>query len=88
MAAFLARSKSGPGGIPFQGTVDGQNYDCQAGGVSLFTDVAPTDPFCAAIHDSASLHITFGCGGGKFCPNDAVSRWQAALFLSRAFAAP
>jgi hypothetical protein len=85
MAAFLARAESP---IPTEGDVDGSGYDCEAGGTSLFTDVAPTDPFCAAIHHIASLHVTFGCGGGRFCPDDAVTRWQAALFLARAFAAP
>jgi hypothetical protein len=87
IAALLARSKS-PSGIPTQGTVDGNPYDCEAGGVSLFNDVSPTDGFCSAIHDLAALHITFGCGGGSFCPGDPVNRAQAALFLSRAFPLP
>jgi hypothetical protein len=87
MAEFLARAKS-PSGIPTQGTVDGHDYDCEPGGISLFSDVAPTNGFCAAIHDIASLHITFGCGNQQFCPNDPVTRAQAAFFLSRAFLSP
>jgi hypothetical protein len=28
--------------------------------------------------------ITLGCGGGRFCPGDAVTRAQMASFLVRA----
>lgn len=32
--------------------------------------------------------ITGGCGGGKFCPNDTVTREQMASFLARALKLP
>ena len=32
--------------------------------------------------------ISTGCGGGKYCPNDAVSRAQMAAFLDRALDLP
>jgi serine protease AprX len=84
MAVFLARSLH-PGPLPTSGTVPGMgDYSCTAGGVSLFLDVAPTDPGCKAIHFVAAQGVTTGCGGGAFCPDDLVSREQMAVFLARA----
>ncbi len=39
-------------------------------------------------HVEAMLHngITSGCGGGNFCPDGTVTRWQMAVFLSAALA--
>jgi hypothetical protein len=31
------------------------------------------------------LGITTGCGGGKYCPSQTVTRDQMAVFLARAF---
>ncbi len=41
----------------------------------------PTSPFHDAIHTLASNGITAGCGNGKFCPNDSITRAQMAVFL-------
>jgi hypothetical protein len=47
----------------------------------IFSDV----PTGAYYHDDVSWlvarGITSGCGGGKYCPNDAVTRGQMAKFL-------
>jgi subtilisin family serine protease len=37
-----------------------------------------------AINRLAAAGITTGCGGGKYCPNDPVTRAQMATFLDRA----
>ncbi len=41
-------------------------------------------PFVEEIEWLASSGITQGCGGGRFCPNDVVTRGQMAAFLTRA----
>lgn len=48
-----------------------------------FTDV----PTSASYHDDVEAlvdnGITFGCGGGMYCPSDSVTRAQMAQFLNR-----
>ncbi len=84
MAVFIAKAETG-NNVPVSGTVPGLgDYDCVAGGQSVFGDVAPTDPACKAIHYIAAAAITVGCGGGDYCPGTPVSRWQMAVFLAKA----
>ncbi len=52
-------------------------------GVS-FTDVPPGHTFRGDINRLATAGITTGCGNGRFCPNDVVTRGQMAAFLQRA----
>ncbi len=42
------------------------------------------NPFQADIDSLAAAGITTGCGNGKFCPNESVTRAQMAAFLVRA----
>jgi hypothetical protein len=42
-------------------------------------------PFEAQIDALAAAGVTKGCGGGKFCPDEFVTREQMATFLARAF---
>ena len=90
MAVFLARSSLGSGvPIPTSGTVSGVGpYDCTSGGISLFTDVAPTDVACPAVHYIYSQGVTTGCGPGHYCPNTLLPRWQMAIFLARGMLGP
>jgi hypothetical protein len=46
-----------------------------------FFDVPPGHPFHANIVELARAEITAGCGGGNYCPADAVTRAQMAVFL-------
>jgi hypothetical protein len=41
-----------------------------------------------AIEALAAAEITSGCGSGRFCPDDAVTRGQMAAFLTRALGLP
>ncbi len=50
-----------------------------------FIDIGAS-PFGVEITWAASVGITSGCGGGKFCPLTLVTREQMAAFLVRAFA--
>ena len=84
MAVFLAKAETG-NDVPVSGTVPGMgDYDCVAGGHSVFGDVAPTDAGCRFIHYIAAAGITVGCGDGDYCPVSPVTRWQMAVFLAKA----
>lgn len=48
-----------------------------------FADVPPSNPFYNFIDRLAELGITLGCGGGNYCPTDAVTREQMAAFMMR-----
>ncbi|MCU0291740.1 MAG: S-layer homology domain-containing protein [Thermoanaerobaculaceae bacterium] len=85
MAMFLARAMVGPGNpVPISGVVGIQPYNCAPAGTSLFNDVLPTDEACPHIHYIYKQGVTTGCGGISFCPNDIVTRWQMAVFMTRA----
>lgn len=49
-----------------------------------FLDVANSNPFSSDIIRVLRAGITAGCGGGNYCPGDAVSRAQMAVFLLKA----
>jgi len=59
--------------------------DPPACGTPVFSDVPASSPFCRWIEELARRGITSGCGGGNFCPQQAVSREQMAVFLTTAF---
>lgn len=53
----------------------------------MFSDVNAStvgDLVCRYIEDFAARGITAGCGDGKYCPNDPVTRHQMAVFLEAA----
>lgn len=69
MAAFLKRA--------LEGRV------AATGAPRKFTDVGNSE-FKSAIAWLSATGITQGCGTGKFCPRDPVTREQMATFLTRA----
>ena len=56
--------------------------------VGVFVDVPASYLFARWIEELAAEGITAGCGGGKFCPDDLVTRAQLSAFLARAFHLP
>lgn len=48
-----------------------------------FSDVSKKSEFYPYIDKLATVGITTGCGGKKFCPNQNVTRGQIAAFISR-----
>jgi hypothetical protein len=48
-----------------------------------FSDVPDSNPFHDHIDAIVDHGITLGCGGGKYCPKDYVTREQMAAFLNR-----
>jgi glucose/arabinose dehydrogenase len=78
MAIFLLRAKYGSDYIPPAVGEEGTS----------FNDV-PADAFAAAwIKQLAAEGITGGCGGGNYCPDNPVTRFQMAIFLVRTFNLP
>jgi uncharacterized repeat protein (TIGR03803 family) len=49
-----------------------------------FLDVPQTDPFHDFVEKIFRAGITAGCGSGSYCPHDAVTRAQMAVFLLKA----
>ncbi len=89
MSLFVGRGLAGSGAaLPAKGTVNGNAYNCVPGGVSLFTDVAPTDIFCRGVHYIAFQNVTLGCSPTMYCPADTVTRDQMASFMAKAVVAP
>jgi hypothetical protein len=52
--------------------------------IPTFTDVPLTDPGYQYVEALAASGITSGCGSSQFCPDQAVTRRQMAVFLSKA----
>ncbi|MBW8878513.1 MAG: S-layer homology domain-containing protein [Acidobacteria bacterium] len=73
MAIFLLRAKHG------------STYQPPPATGFMFNDVNTGDFAADWIEQLAREEITLGCGGGSFCPGDAVSRAQMAIFLMRTF---
>jgi hypothetical protein len=72
MAVFLERGIHGPSFVP-----------PDVGSSTGFGDV-PTSYWAAAfIKQLAAEGITSGCGSGNYCPEQAVTRAQMAVFLLR-----
>jgi hypothetical protein len=51
----------------------------------IFTDVSPGHLFYAHIQKMQALGIWNGCGSNRYCPDDSVTREQAALLIMRGF---
>ena len=87
-AVFMAIALAGSdAAVPVSGTIPGGgDYNCVAGGSSLFpNDVPPTDGACRHVHYIYGQGITAGCADGSFCPSVTLSRDQMAVFLAKGF---
>ena len=63
--------------------VSNSNEKPAACGTPVFADVPASSPFCKWIEELARRGVVAGCGGGNFCPADAVTREQMAVFVLR-----
>jgi uncharacterized protein (DUF1800 family) len=79
MAVFLLKVYEGVSHVPPPAT--GVFPDCPLGDPSL----APLIPW---IEELARLKITVGCGNNNFCPGEANSRGQMAVFMTKTFHRP
>jgi hypothetical protein len=55
-----------------------------APGTATFTDVPTGHPYFRFIEALNASGITAGCGGGNYCPGNAVTRGEIAVFLAKA----
>ena len=55
-----------------------------APGTATFADVPVGHPFHRFVEALVASGITAGCGSGNYCPNDAITRGQMAVFLAAA----
>lgn len=51
----------------------------------VFSDVAPSSVFCRWIAELARRGVAAGCGAGKYCPAEPLTREQMAVFISAGF---
>ena len=75
MAVFVLRTKDGSGSTP---------PACVAGS-ERFSDVPASSPFCRWVGELARRGVVAGCGGGRYCPAEPVTREQMSVFLSSTF---
>jgi hypothetical protein len=71
MSVFVLVAKEGAGYLPPACTTP------------VFNDVPPNDPFCRWIEELARRGVVGGCGGGSYCPTNAVTREQMSVFVLR-----
>ena len=71
MSVFVLAAKEGAGFAP------------RACTTPVFSDVPASSPFCPFIEELARRGVVGGCGGGRYCPADAVTREQMAVFTLR-----
>ena len=72
MAVFLLKGEHGSSYVP---------PPCQG----IFPDVACPSTFANWIEQLSAEQITGGCGGGNYCPANANTRGQMAVFLTKTF---
>jgi hypothetical protein len=72
MAVFLLKGEHGSSYLP---------PVCQG----IFLDVACPSTFANWIEQLSAEQITGGCGGGNYCPANANTRGQMAVFLTKTF---
>jgi hypothetical protein len=73
MAVFLLRAR------------DGSGYTPPPCGPAAFLDVPCSSPFAPWIEELVRRAVTAGCGAGRYCPAQAVSRAEMAVFLMKTF---
>ena len=66
-------------------TLEGVSYTPPACVTASFGDVPCDSPFAPWIYDLVARSITGGCGGGLYCPVDAATRGQMAVFVVKTF---
>jgi len=72
MAAFIARAKGFA------------TSECDS---LVFSDISIGAWYCKYVKAIKDANITNGCGNGKYCPNNYVTRAEMAAFIARAFLA-
>jgi glucose/arabinose dehydrogenase len=82
MAAFALATLEGPGYAP---PACSPLLDSNKGATPMFADVPASDPSCRWIEELARRGVVAGCGGGRYCPQAAVTRGEMAVILTETF---
>ena len=64
--------------------MEGSNYRPPSPTGAVFDDITPSTPFAAWIEELRLQGITGGCGDNKYCPEQPLTRAQAAVLVLRA----
>jgi hypothetical protein len=72
MAVFLLKTEHGSAYAP-------------PGCAGVFPDVPCSSPFAPWIEQLFNEQVTGGCGGGNYCPANANTRGQMAVFMVKTF---
>lgn len=51
---------------------------------ATFTDVTPAHKYFRFFEALAAAGVTGGCGDGRYCPEDPITRGEVAVFLAAA----
>jgi hypothetical protein len=62
---------------------EGTLYTPPACTTPVFADVPASSPFCRWVEELARRGVVSGCATGRYCPGDAVTREQMAVFVLR-----
>jgi hypothetical protein len=71
MAVFVLVGKEGAGYLPPRCTT------------AVFSDVPASSSFCPWVEEAARRGAAGGCGGGRFCANEPITRDQMAVLVLR-----
>jgi len=69
MAIFLLKAKEGGAYVPPPCTT------------AIFADVPCSSPYAPWVNELVRRGVTAGCGGGNYCPGNAVNRAEMSVFL-------
>jgi glucose/arabinose dehydrogenase len=64
---------------------EGSSFTPPACTSAVFSDVPCSNPFAPWVNELARRGVTAGCGGGRYCAGDPITRSQMAVFLSANF---
>lgn len=81
--------------LPTSGNIGGLDWNCAAGGTTLFGDVDPEAVYCPHVHYLYGQSVTNGCAYNPapppallYCPGNTLLREQMAKFIVLAFDIP
>jgi glucose/arabinose dehydrogenase len=64
---------------------EGSSFTPPACTSAVFSDAPCSNPFAPWVNELARRGVTAGCGGGRYCGSDPITRSQMAVFLSANF---
>ena len=62
---------------------EGAAYVPPACGSPVFADVPAASPFCPFVEELFRRGVVAGCGGGNYCPGNAVTRAEMSVIVLR-----